>query len=273
MGHPELSELSAFADDELEPGRNAEVETHLAGCAPCRTIAADLGSLSRRLAALPRPVPTDHERATWHAAVARAAAPDEKRVLLWARGGRAGWLLAAAVALVVVVAGGLAVLLRPSSSAPSVAAPEPQPASQAPRLTGTSISAADLIADCRPVASTARLGIGSSDQLATLLEAAKKSCSGAVTRVDAGSHRIQYGSELARTVPALSACVTSLYDQTDAPLLPVFAEPATYENQPAIVVVFLTTFRSPALPDDRLDSRQAWVMDETTCTPLNVATD
>ncbi len=39
------SSLSAFIDDDLPAGERAALETHLAGCAACRSLAADLGRI------------------------------------------------------------------------------------------------------------------------------------------------------------------------------------------------------------------------------------
>ena len=54
--HP-LEDLSAYLDGELDGGRRAAVESHLAACDSCRTRLAQLRATARLIAALPLPVP------------------------------------------------------------------------------------------------------------------------------------------------------------------------------------------------------------------------
>ena len=54
MSHP-LDDLTALLDGALPPARHAEVERHLAGCAPCRAERDRLAGAVARLAALPPP--------------------------------------------------------------------------------------------------------------------------------------------------------------------------------------------------------------------------
>src|SRR5438093_8200607 len=54
--HP-LEDLSAYLDGELDGGRRAAVESHLAACDSCRTRLAQLRATARLIAALPSPVP------------------------------------------------------------------------------------------------------------------------------------------------------------------------------------------------------------------------
>src|SRR2546428_702730 len=54
--HP-LEDLSAYLDGELDGGRRAAVESHLAACDSCRGRLAPLRATARLIAALPSPVP------------------------------------------------------------------------------------------------------------------------------------------------------------------------------------------------------------------------
>lgn len=88
-------------DGELEPGRRAELETHLAGCAACRGLLKDLGGLSAILArAVPTPAPPEVMDRLREAVLNH----QERRAL-----GVAAWLTAAAAAVLLA-----AVLTRPA---------------------------------------------------------------------------------------------------------------------------------------------------------------
>ncbi len=52
------AQLSAFLDDALGPADRRTVESHLAGCAQCRTRLADLRAVASLIASLPDPVPS-----------------------------------------------------------------------------------------------------------------------------------------------------------------------------------------------------------------------
>ena len=55
--HPR-AQLSAYLDGALPSSERAAVDTHLAGCAECRTRLGQLGATARLIAALPDPRPT-----------------------------------------------------------------------------------------------------------------------------------------------------------------------------------------------------------------------
>src|SRR5438132_4637258 len=71
--HP-LEDLSAYLDGELDGGRRAAVESHLAACDSCRTRLAQLRATARLIAALPSPVAT-------RALVPRMASPTRDATL------------------------------------------------------------------------------------------------------------------------------------------------------------------------------------------------
>lgn len=51
---PRLEALSALTDDALPPAARASLEAHVAGCAVCAPVLAELAQLRSRFAALPR---------------------------------------------------------------------------------------------------------------------------------------------------------------------------------------------------------------------------
>jgi anti-sigma factor RsiW len=55
---PRLEALSALTDDALPLAARASLETHVAGCAVCAPVLAELAQLRNRFAALPRDVAT-----------------------------------------------------------------------------------------------------------------------------------------------------------------------------------------------------------------------
>ena len=263
MEHPDPVDLSAYVDDELPVDARAMVEDHLPGCELCRTIVGEMSSVRDDLAQLPRPAPTDADRARLRTAIDDALA--EQPILLASRRhGRAQWW-AAAAAVVVLVGGLSALLFTRSGSGGDVAL---APGSVASSVTGQATSSS---ADpCRPKAVAQPTPLSGPEDLQAVIDRANQACTSAAHRADVGAHQLQYTQELARTLPDLQPCVSSLYDQSDAPLLPVYAGAALYQQRQAMVVVFLTTYSQPPSGADPLDSRQAWVMANPDCQLLNV---
>ena len=50
--HPNESAIHDYLDEALDPRGRAEVEQHLAGCADCRQLVADLREISRAMSGL-----------------------------------------------------------------------------------------------------------------------------------------------------------------------------------------------------------------------------
>jgi hypothetical protein len=128
--HP-FAELSAYIDNALDPTAKAAVETHLHGCAVCRTRLGELRGTARLIAALPAPVPS-------RSLVPRVSVP------LWLAPIRTLATLASGAALFLFVAsavlGGL-----PFSTGSGAAAPAAAPAPNAPNAGAPagSVGAAD----------------------------------------------------------------------------------------------------------------------------------
>lgn len=105
MTHPSTEQLSDYLDDELAPLTQAEVSTHLEGCAECTALLGELRRVISRANALDDAPP----RADLWPGVAAAigATPARRRPSLsWPQ------LLAAGIALMVISGGAVAVLLR-----------------------------------------------------------------------------------------------------------------------------------------------------------------
>lgn len=90
-------EISEYVDGALPPTSCAEVEAHLAQCAPCRAIEDDL----RRLHALARTLtPLEPPSQVWHRIAVRIESPRRR----WALSGLSAWrVLPAAAAVLLAV--------------------------------------------------------------------------------------------------------------------------------------------------------------------------
>jgi len=123
--HP-LADLSAYLDGALGQHERVSVESHLAGCAACRSRLAELAGTARLIAALPDPVPARR-------LVPRVAIP------FWIAPLRTAAALASGSALFLFLASAMLanLSLTQTGSAPA-AAPAPAPArtsaSAAPQL-------------------------------------------------------------------------------------------------------------------------------------------
>ncbi len=117
--------LSEYLDGELSPAEREGLESHLADCAGCRAVLAELGQVAARAARLPVHQPPAR---VWAGIAAAIGLTGESRVVPIAsrRPGRRislnlAQLAVAAVLLLMLGAGGAWVLLRPAAP-PMVAA-------------------------------------------------------------------------------------------------------------------------------------------------------
>lgn len=266
MEHLTPDDLAAFLDGELPDDARASAASHIAGCDSCGAELSGQSAVKDALRALPRPVPTEADRASWMAAVSSALTPGRVVLLRHKKTWAAGLSAAAALALVAGV--GIAVVRRSPTSAPAAGV-------STVHTTRTSAFVApppgSILEECPPVAAGEPLILITAEDIAQAMSTLRDTCATAFTREGVGRYRRIYSDQLS-AVQGADACLVSLYDQTDAPLLPVYAAPALYQNEPAFVVVFLTTFTSPASASDRLDERQAWVLRRESCGILNVVT-
>ena len=115
--HDLLDRMTDIVDGTLDPALRAEVEAHLASCARCRALVADLQRISHAAASLTRTAPPP---GTWARVAARLEAdPELRRAAGLARAARpagfvsANWAwLGLAAALLVFVGGGLWLVSR-----------------------------------------------------------------------------------------------------------------------------------------------------------------
>lgn len=113
--------IHALVDGTLDEAGRHQLETHLATCAACRTLAADLREIRRAARTLDPLTPPPAVRARVAAQIrAQAASPSATAGLRrWSVGAR--WLAAAAT--LVLVIGAALLLLRPPSPQPSSSVP------------------------------------------------------------------------------------------------------------------------------------------------------
>ena len=134
--------IAEFVDGTLDAAGQRELERHVAGCADCRALVADLKSIQAAAFTLERRDPPAH---VWKAIRERAAAepsPDARgRVLAWPRTRTAWgvWMAAAAALLLVSTAGIVSILNEPP--APAHQAGVERPASPDDSPTAASIAA------------------------------------------------------------------------------------------------------------------------------------
>jgi anti-sigma factor RsiW len=141
--HP-LAELSAWVDDELDAPTRAEVEAHLAICASCAIVAADLGELASRASSLEDRAPVgdlwprirDHLDAHPRARVIPIETARGRVSLSWTQ------LAAAAVALILLAGGTVWLVLSGREAIPGAG-----PSAVADRGTADDSAEAELAAD------------------------------------------------------------------------------------------------------------------------------
>ena len=112
--------LAALVDDALDPSDRRPLDDHLAGCAGCRDLLADLREI-RSLAATLEPI--EPPARVWHDVRRRAAGPPRAvgRPLWWPLGG-AAMAGAAAMAAALLVIGPAHLTRSPASDDPAGAA-------------------------------------------------------------------------------------------------------------------------------------------------------
>lgn len=266
MEHLAPDDVSAYLDGELPPAEGDAARSHLEACPECRAQHDRLASVARALGALPRPVPSEGEREAWRAAVQAELAAGGSRPSSRAATPRWAWPAAAAAAVALIAGVGLFVARRPGASPPGVAAPTVV----SPPTTGD-LSPGAGGGQCHPeaVPQPRELTTGDIEKLVGQLVS---DCAGKLQRRDVATRQRQFTAELSRGVPNTDACAKEVYDQMATPLIPVFAQPARFNSQDAVVIVFLTTLKQPATANDLLDSRQAFVLQLGDCAILDTAT-
>lgn len=123
--------IAEFVDGTLDAAGQRELERHVAGCADCRALVADLKSIQAAAFTLER---RDPPAAAWKTIRDRIAAeplPDTRgRVLAWPRTRTAWgvWMAAAAALVLVTTAGIVSILNEPAPTHQDERAADPSPA-------------------------------------------------------------------------------------------------------------------------------------------------
>jgi hypothetical protein len=245
-------DLDALADVLAQPGE--ALPEHLTGCADCQAALTALetavGQVGTALTALPQPPVPDDLAGRLDAAVARerrgagAAPATTVTPLAAAPGRRPRWLLVAGglAAAAVLVTGGL--LAHGGSSTPPTADRQ-QATGAAPGIARSSTGNAyakdgKALAAALPGLLKGDAPAASADAGATAAESAPKAP--APTRPLASVDPLA----ALRTSDALASCLASLSDPSD-PGVPLALDYATFDGQPALVVVL------PATKPDKVD--------------------
>lgn len=246
-GHPEIDELAAYADSEIDVGGAGLVRAHLADCADC---AADLAALDQardQLAGLASPSMPADAIARLDAAIARAgAAPPVAATVLPSRTARRtpGWATGAAaaavIALVAAVAVGALTRVRGNSKTTTkeVAAAVLSGASGRRYVSGTNYTRASIAKQVSAVlgspahdgsvleAPSAFAGDEASDAAAATASAGASAAAAAPTPAAAGSPR--------KSSPTAADSAPSAAAELQASALPV-APPATPPATPSVI--------------------------------------
>jgi hypothetical protein len=197
--------LSDWLEQNVDAGTRAALERHVAGCARCEALLADLAAIRRQAASMPDLVPS---RDLWPEIEARIQAPvitlDRSRApghagVLWARR-RRWWMGAAAAALVAVTAGVTYLVTTNVRSIPAVATMEP-----------TVVDGPDPL---EPMLAEPAAALASDTQSNPAQGAARRSGSSARTNVTEGS-------EYSRDVAQLRAIVAQRRAELDSTTLAV----------------------------------------------------
>jgi hypothetical protein len=102
--HPELDQLSAYLDGELDAAERTTVDAHIPACAECRTTLDALRATITDLATLPEAAPSEQDSWALRSAISRAKTPARR----WQRAAWAAGTVAAGVIAFVAITHGAA---------------------------------------------------------------------------------------------------------------------------------------------------------------------
>lgn len=262
--HPELDQLSAYLDGELETSERNAVEVHLPTCAECRATLDALRATIADLATLPEPVPTEQDSWALRAAITRARVPVKR----WHRAAWAAGAVAAAVVAIVAI-------VRPGGVGLSDKALAPAGADRA----AAGASAANIQFDAGSfTASSAQAkllvlsGKAESDQInQTALTASSPApnaggggaAPGAqgLPQDSAGTTNLSFSAARSEeTTTQIDHCVSQIQKSTQDLLQPVEYDVGTFESKPAFLLFFRTASRY-----------ELWVVQRPSCDTLYFA--
>jgi hypothetical protein len=281
--HIETESLSAYLDGETTPAERTLIEAHLAACTVCTEQAGSLRRASAALAALPVVGPTvDQARAIRQAVIAQT----EKRAGGIYRRWRAVYGLAAAVALVVLGVVGYSVITPgkgarvtgvTSAAGKSIALPELVTDQQVKQVV-TSRPEVTAATGRYTVSDVGKLQSSKVEAVSGESNQASKAGGGPYTRggeSSASSSSTSADSGLAGGVAPqaeapprpLRDCVLQTLQSQPYPMIPLLAVQVTYKGSPAYLLVYAWTNSLESTA--HLDRIQVWLVDQTTCTPIN----
>lgn len=262
--HPELEQLSAYVDAELEPSERAALEAHLPSCAECRSTLDALRATIADLRELPEIEPTEKDLWALRAAIARARTPAKR----WQRAAwAAGAVAAAAIAVVAIVQPG------GTGSSKDLAARGP---GEDTAQSGGAGAAALINYDAGSFdagSAQAKLLVLSGkvppDQLkdgGTPVPLAAPAVKGATTPTSGaavtGNNEYSGGfaGETTAAAEEIDRCVAEITKSTQAYMRPVEYDVGTFESKPAFLLFFQTESRY-----------EVWVVQRPSCDVLYFA--
>jgi putative zinc finger protein len=236
--HAEQELLSAFVDGELTEREQVTLEAHLASCADCRALLGALRATLGDLASIPEAVPSEQD--SW---ALRSAIAKERRL---ARRGRRWYLISggAAAALVAILAFALA-----TGGGGAADKAGRQFLAHAPELrlnstNYTDSSARQVLLNFSSVAQdslqSSGAGTGGSKDAFTADSSAP---AGGPMNETYQSRSLTAGSAKsgAADEAGLSRCVDTVTGSTDQPLTARYYEAASFDGEPAFLLVFEVT--------------------------------
>ena len=241
--HPELEQLSAYLDAEMEASERTTLEAHLPSCAECRSTLDALRATVTDLKELPEVEPTEQDRWALRSALSRARTPSKRwQRTAWA----AGAVAAAAIAVVAIV--------RPGGGSDQLA-------TRALNAEGAQAggSAAALIiydagsfnagsAQAKLLVLSGKAGEGQTRNAGPLSAPVAEGAPSPAAAYDTSN---KYAVTTDST-KAIDRCVAEVKKSTQEFLRPVEYDVGTFESKPAFLLFFQTSSRY-----------ELWVVDQT----------
>jgi len=262
--HPGQEQISAFIDGEIAAPESDQLKSHFESCAGCAAMKSSLERASLALRALDLPEPTaDQHRALRQAILDR---PAKGRFFL-ARPAFAGGLALLALAAIAVVS------LRPEQN--KVASP-----TTSRLVAGESFDFADG-SDVRSTVSRLPEVTGAqftTDDIGTKQEGAYSAALGPSEAGSSGSSDLSHKekapskSTAQNAAPSMDSqsngttCSRKILKTQPYPMIALVIRPATYNNQPARLLVYAWT--ASQTTNARLDHIQVWLVDPAKCAEL-----
>lgn len=252
--HPELDQLSAYLDGELDAAGRTAVDAHIPSCAECRTTLDALRATIADLATLPEPAPTEQDSWALRSAIARAKTPSKRwQRVAWA----AGTVAAGVIAFVAITQG------------TSNKSGDLEAATGGRNAAGSTVPITTLAGNLNPQAAQARLlaisgkvADARAPQAQFAPSAAASDNRQEVANLSAGgaAYAVTPVDPAAAPNAALDRCAAVVKRTTQELLTPRAYELVTFESKPAFFLFFSTP--------DRIE---LWVVTRDRCEVLYFA--